>query len=187
MGTAIQEKATPLHVGRKVTREQYLDLREDGFKYDMLNGVLQLTPSPDFDHGEAAGNFGHALVGHNKKVKAGRVAHETDVLLPDGGDVVRPDIAFLKNAHLDRIERVIHGAPDMAVEILSDSTRERDLNEKADRYLKNGVQEYWILDPRERTIQVWNNRGDKWEKRAGDSLKSELLEGFEVKVSEVFA
>ncbi len=51
----------------------------------------------------------------------------------------------------------IHGSPDMVVEILSPSTRNIDLRVKSDRYLNCGVKEYWIVDPKEKTISVWRN------------------------------
>jgi Uma2 family endonuclease len=80
----------------------------------------------------------------------------------------------------------IHGTPDLICEVLSHSTRERDLGEKADRYLKNGVKEYWIIDPDQKSTEVWQNNGMKWEKFKGDSLKSFLIKDFIVQKEEIF-
>ena len=44
-----------------MSREEYLDLEEDGFQYEMIDGVLYMTPSPDFKHGELEVNFSHLL------------------------------------------------------------------------------------------------------------------------------
>ena len=57
----------------------------------------------------------------------------------------------------NKVKMHIHGSPDMVVEILSPSTRNIDLRVKSDRYLNCGVKEYWIVDPKEKTISVWRN------------------------------
>jgi Uma2 family endonuclease len=46
---------------------------------------------------------------------------------------------------------------DMIDGLLSPSTRNIDLRVKSDRYLNCGVKEYWIIDPKEKTISVWRN------------------------------
>ena len=61
--------------------------------------------------------------------------------------------------HYDKIEDTrINGAADLAIEILSKSTRELDLTKKVPKYLESGVQEVWIIDPYSKTIQMyWSN------------------------------
>ncbi|MCX7632127.1 MAG: hypothetical protein N2Z22_02200 [Turneriella sp.] len=48
--TLEQQKLRPRYQGLRVTREEYLDLEEDGFKYDVIDGVMQMAPSPNFEH-----------------------------------------------------------------------------------------------------------------------------------------
>ena len=72
---------------------------------------------------------------------------KVDILLPDGGDVVRPDITVILNQNMGIVKTHIHGVPDLVAEVLSPSTRTRDLGEKSERYLHNSIPEYWILDP----------------------------------------
>jgi len=91
-----------------------------------------------------------------------------------------PTFLSLLNENLRMIQSHIHGTPDLICEVLSPSTRERDLSEKAGRYLKCGVKEYWILDPKGPEILLWINRGGKWEKNKGDTISSEMLSGFKV-------
>ena len=110
-----------------------------------------------------------------------------DIFLPDGGDVLRPDLSVILEDNYPIIKRHIHGAPDLVCEILSESTEKRDLGEKADRYLTNGIKEYWIINPKNLTIQVWKNRECKrWEKSDGNLLESEIIPGFRVDSTEVF-
>ena len=186
-------KPAPRYHGRPVSREEYLDLDDDGFQYTMIQGVLYLAPSHDPEHGQKQLRFGALLDAFLREHPAGKAMVEVDALLPDGGDVVRPDISFVRTERVGILLKHIHGAPDLVCEVLSDSTRHNDLGEKAERYLKSGVREYWLVDPRERVVQLWLNRGEAWEQRSafsgasGSSLASELLDGFTIDVDAFFA
>ncbi len=180
-------KETPKYSGWKVTREEYLSLPDDGFKYDMIDGVLALTPSGFFDHDNSQLNFGRLLGNFVEERKVGKLVSEVDIFLPDGGDVLRPDISFILNENLPIVKGHIHGVADLVCEVLSESTRARDLGVKADRYLLNGIKEYWIVDPKENEIFVWINQDKKeWEKRSGEELESELLKGFAIGRKDMF-
>lgn len=183
---AVAEKLGNYH-GLKVTREEYLDLDDDGNKYDMVDGVLIMAPSAEFEHGKLQVLFSHLLRTYLDKKPLGELAAEIDIFLPDGGDVLRPDASFILNENTHIIKKHIHGAPDLVVEVLSESTRSRDLGVKADRYLKCGVKEYWIIDPQTRTVQAWINRLNLWEKREGSAPESELLPGFSVAADQLFS
>lgn len=172
--------AKPRYQGWKVTREEYLDLTDDGFKYDVVHGEMRLAPSPSFQHGNIFVRIAAILGQYLEVHKTGSAVGEIDVFLPDGGDVVRPDLSFLLNENLNKVKTHIHGAPDLVCEILSESTRERDLGEKADRYLKCGVKEYWIIDPERKSIQLWLNGTEKWEKKESETLDSQTLPGLRI-------
>ena len=180
-------KESPKYAGLKVSREEYLSLPDDGFYYDMIDGVLTLSPSGFFDHGNLTGLLLHKIQAYLDRNLIGRITTETDIFLPDGGDVLRPDICFILNENLSIVKGHIHGVPDLICEVLSDSTRSRDLGVKADRYLLNGVKEYWIVDPKAKEIWLWINLYKKaWEKRTGDVLHSKLLSGFSITIGNLF-
>ena len=68
-------------------------------------------------------------------------------------DIVQPDLIFIAKERLDIVgETYVREAPDLAVEILSPSTRKLDLRLKRDLYERHGVREYWIVDPDLETI-----------------------------------
>ena len=152
----------PRYDGLRVTREEYLDLSEDGFKYDVIEGVMHLSPSATADHGSSQGNFVYLLKRYLETHPEGRLFLEVDIFLSDRGDVLRPDISFVLKDRLQIVKNHIHGAPDLVCEVLSDSTANRDLGVKAGRYLACGIKEYWIVDPRDKTVQLWLNRKDSW-------------------------
>jgi Uma2 family endonuclease len=193
---AVAENPTrqkPRYLGWRVTREEYLDLEEDGFKYDVIDGEMTMAPSASFEHGEKEKNFLFVLESYLRKHAAGRLVPETEVLLPDGGDPLRPDVSFILSENTHIIKTHIHGAPDLICEVLSPSTRDRDLGVKADRYLACGVKEYWIIDLEVREIHLWTNpdKAGVWHKQknqinADRALESVLLSGFSVHNRDIF-
>lgn len=71
----------------------------------------------------------------------------------DHKTIVQPDILIVCDK--DRIEdHRLYGAPDFAIEILSPSTKSKDMIIKFDKYKVAGVKEYWIIDPEEQTVTV---------------------------------
>jgi Uma2 family endonuclease len=177
----------PLYEGMKVGREEYLDLENDGFKYDMIDGVLTMSPSAFSEHGECQVNLNYRFKEYFLKKLTGKAINEVDIFLPDSGDVLRPDITVILKENYGIIIGHIHGVPDIVVEILSEATRKRDLGVKAERYLLNGVKEYWIADPDEKSISLWVNEGKKsWKKLEGSRLESSVLKGLVIDQKEVF-
>ena len=76
--------------------------------------------------------------------------------------VVQPDISVI--CDLDKLDDVgCLGAPDLIIEILSDSTAKKDYNEKFNLYEENGVKEYWIANPASHTIEIFSLMNDKYE------------------------
>ncbi len=180
------QKNEPRYIGLKVTNEEYIKLEDDGFKYDMIKGVLHLAPSPFSPHSYIQTILSVELAEFVLKKKLGIVFQELDVHLPDGGDVLRPDITVVLKENKQIIKNWIFGTPDLVCEVLSESTKERDLKDKAERYLKNGVKEYWIIEPIEKWMEVWINKKDFWEKKKAEVLSSEILKGFSIDTKNFF-
>jgi len=68
----------------------------------------------------------------------------------------------------------LRGAPDLVIEILSPSTAERDRGVKLDLYERQGVAEYWIVDPEEEAVDVWRFEGGRAFERYTDRLPVRL-------------
>lgn len=110
---------------------------------------------------------------------------------PDDVDtMVEPDISVVcDNSKLD--SHGCKGAPDMVVEILSPSTRRHDRLVKLGLYQKAGVQEYWIADPENQTVQVFlldDSGALRLHEDYGrnDIAKVNVLDGCFVELSKVF-
>ncbi|MBQ7630639.1 MAG: Uma2 family endonuclease [Selenomonadaceae bacterium] len=99
------------------------------------------------------------------------VAHEggfvftdnIDVYFPDG-NIFKPDVTVItaENIKIIQWRGAIRGVPDMVVEVLSPSTRIKDLTVKKDIYESNGVKEYWIIEPWDKTVDVYILRDGKY-------------------------
>jgi len=109
-------------------------------------------------------------------------------------DVVVPDLVYVSNERSKIVtEKNLQGAPDLVVEILSESTRKTDEITKRKLYERFGVKEYWILDPVLDTAKVFH-RGVKGFERpaalsveANEALTSPLFPGLTIPLADIFA
>jgi Uma2 family endonuclease len=102
--------------------------------------------------------------------------------------VLEPDLVFISNDRMDIAdpEGWVHGPPDLVVEILSPTTRRRDEGVKRERYLEWGVQELWIVDVDERSVDVWR-AGAEAPERVQDALVWRVGgRTFEIPLQDVF-
>ncbi len=115
----------------------------------------------------------------------------TDVLLPGRAEPVQPDLVFVAAERANIVtRRAVEGAPDLTVEVLSPSNWLDDRRTKFALYAEMGVREYWIVDPDERTIEVFSLHEGRYALidrfGQGDTLRSGVLPGFELTVEDVF-
>ena len=140
------------------------DVRDD---YEIIEGEKIMAPSPDWGHVNITANLVTIIGGYARTNKLGvAVADNFDVHFPDGS-LFKPDFIFVsvKNDRLflDKRNMTLHGVPDMVAEIFSRSTMKRDVGIKKDVYERNGIKEYWIIDPWRETVDVYLLREGKYE------------------------
>jgi len=188
----VKETSPAYLTQRKVfTYQNYLDLPEDGKRYEVINGDLIMVPGPNTDHQNVSGNLEFELRMFVKKHQIGKVYDAPyDVVLSEN-NVFQPDIMFVSNENSKIIkEKNITGAPDLIIEILSPATGYYDLTEKKEIYAEFGVKEYWIVDPKKQWVEIYTNETKKFksEQRLETSgiLKSRVLDGFEISLQKMF-
>jgi Uma2 family endonuclease len=103
----------------------------------------------------------------------------------------QPDILILLTESFSKMqENKIEGAPDLIVEVLSPSTAYYDLKHKKSIYEKQGVKEYWVVDPIDKTVEIYQNQNAKFhliaELTKTDTAKSQLIAGMEVELEKIF-
>ena len=174
------------------TYTAYCLLPEDAPRYEILEGVGFLTPSPGGRHQKVSRNIERCLDRYVHLNKLGEIYHAPfDVVLAEN-DVVQPDIFYIKEERSDIAkDRGVFGTPDLVVEILSPSTAKRDLQQKLSLYERYGVREYWIADVENRTVDVWTSRENPLDTRrvaaAGGTIESRVLSGLAITLADIFA
>jgi Uma2 family endonuclease len=178
---------------RKLTYEDYLLFPEDGKRHEILDGEHYVTAAPFPKHQRILGEIFFWVRSFLQEHRLGQVyLAPTDVLLSKH-DVVQPDLVFISNKRLTILtEKNVQGAPDLHIEVLSDSTRRMDEGIKLARYERCGVREYWVFDPARNEARVYRRSGEHLRKEeelsaaAGDLLRSPLLPGLEIPLAEIF-
>jgi len=177
----------------RLTYEDSLCFPEDGRRHEVVNGEHVMTPAPNLRHQDVLGNLYWALKSHLRTEGTGRLLlAPCDVVLSDF-DVVQPDLLFVAREHEAILtETHVEGAPDLVVEILSESTRKNDLVVKRKLYGRFGVREYWVIDPVVEAVAVYRLEAGELHKEseltaeAGDHLRTPLLPGLEVPLDSLF-
>jgi Uma2 family endonuclease len=180
-------------VHRKLTYEDYILFPEDGKRHEVLDGEHYVTPSPTMEHQGISMYLSGRLGPFVREHRLGRVvAAPADVLLSKH-DIAQPDLLFISNERAGILTKAnAQGAPDLVIEILSDSTRRRDETLKLVRYERAGVLEYWLVDSQRRVVRFFRRSGAGFlapqglSAAAGDVLTTPLLPGLEIPVSEIF-
>lgn len=145
------------------TYEDYAALPEDGQRYEIVNGVLVMTPAPSPEHQDIVGEIFAYLRLRIKLAGLGRVFPSPIDVELGPKYVFQPDVVVLLNAHLDRVgEKKIIGAPDLAVEVVSPSTGIMDRVAKYAAYARAGIAEYWIVKPTQKTVEVFVLEDDEY-------------------------
>jgi Uma2 family endonuclease len=178
---------------RKLTYADYEQIPEDGMRHEIIDGVHYVTPAPTRRHQYLLAKLTARLFTFAEERRLGQVyAAPFDVLFSDH-DIVQPDLVFFSNERLGALnDKNAQGAPDLAIEVLSPSTRRRDLMLKRRLYERDGVREYWVVDPERGTVAVHRRSGDGFAKAidlaaAGDRLETPLLPGFALPLRDLFA
>ncbi|USQ80604.1 Uma2 family endonuclease [Ornithinimicrobium faecis] len=143
-----------LPMSRSLTLEDFEAVRdvEDGHRYELIDGVLVVTPSPVPVHQRVVTRVWQLLSqdappGHEAFVAPLDIRLAVDT-------VVQPDILVAAAAAIGA--RRLDGVPVLAVEVLSPSTRHFDLSLKHSRYEEAGCPNYWVIDPHEPSLRAWH-------------------------------
>jgi Uma2 family endonuclease len=174
-------------------RQMEFDDSDDAW-YELINGELVRKQSPTLDHQLVSSEIEFQLMAFSKKTNAGKVLHAPMDVVLDDNNAYHPNIFFVKKERyfiFDEQEKVVIGAPDLVIEILSKSTAADDKGSKKDNYELHGVREYWLVDPIRKSIEVYALVNERFKLisylEENGVLKSAVLEGFEMEIETVFA
>ena len=190
-----------LDINATYSYSDYLTWKFEGY-VELLRGKISKMAAPSRNHQRIVLRLGTLLDGYLEKSRCQAFVAPFDVRLLDQKkiennnknihSVVQPDVCVIcDEKKLD--DKGCEGSPDLIVEILSPSTKKKDLEDKYELYEFNGVQEYWIVSVNDETITVFDlNEQGKYQLRkiyADDEsiIASKTVEGFTVKMERIFS
>ena len=175
-----------------MTAEELMELPDDGWRYELINGELEKMPPPGHPHGRIAFRLSVALGQFilNRGMGEG-FATDTGFKLRSNPDtVLAPDFAFLTNERYAEgrdTEGYWLGPPDLAVEVLSPSDRPGKVKQKIARWFSFGTKQLWIVDPKHSTVTVYRSPSDTTTFSGSDDLEAQdLFPGFRISLDKIF-
>ncbi len=163
--------------------------------YELIGGRIIMTPPAGWPHGRIGAPLVYRINQTASDAKLGIVLDSSAGFDLPSGDVVEPDVSFISNERLaagpsPERGKFLRIAPTLVVEIPSRSTARRDRTRKKAVYARNGVDEYWIVDPDARSVTVHVLAGGTYDAgRAFTSgrISSAMLPAVGIAVEELFA
>lgn len=174
------------------TYEHWLQFPDDGWKYEIIDGVLYMSPPPTITHQDVAGELFFHMRGFVRTNKLGTVlTAPCGVRLPMQPVPVEPDILFIRRERRQMLgNRYVEGAPDLVVEVLSRSNADYDRTIKYQQYERAGVLEHWIINYWDETVAVYHLVEQQYQLtgtfRRGETAVSQVMTGFQIAVADLF-
>jgi Uma2 family endonuclease len=141
-----------------LTYEDFLAMPEDNSRrHEILDGELVVSPTPVTLHQRIVGRLFVLLDAHVRSQGLGEVFVSPIAVVLANTSVVGPDLVYVASDRTAVVkDRGIEGAPTLAIEVSSPSTRRLDRRRKFEVYARYGVPHYWIVDTGERAIEAYD-------------------------------
>ena len=172
--------------------EDYLRLPDDGKRYEIIEGVLYVANAPGYDHQFTVAKTVFFLQLFVTERNLGIVLTSPfEVHLSETSRPVQPDILFLTNVQQPPPgTKFFDGAPALIVEVISPSSIRLDRYTKFDAYERAGVAEYWLADPKTRSVEVYVLSNGEYallgQFTNEETITSNVLAGLTIQTSALF-
>jgi Uma2 family endonuclease len=173
-----------------ITADDLEQFPDDGLRREVIAGELYVSEAPARIHQRLSALLHLRLADAVETTGWGEVYYApVDVRFTER-DQVQPDLLVIRKERLGIYRgHIAHGAPDVIIEILSPSNRTVDLVQKAQLYADHGVPEYWILDPVERTTQLFTLKDKQYlpVEPDGGLFRSTVVPGLVIDPAELYS
>ncbi|MCU0327226.1 MAG: Uma2 family endonuclease [Spirosomaceae bacterium] len=160
----ILEKAQDMLRNEQKKREEFYNWVTDDLKVEFINGEIIVHSPVKSSHAQASENLFRILSIYALKHQLGRVTHEKVMARFTRNDY-EPDVMFFSKEKADSIQpnQSLFPVPDFVIEVLSDSTAERDRGVKFRDYEAHQVSEYWLVDVENQTVEQFVIKNGQYE------------------------
>ena len=158
----VREQSPEYYIRKRVTYEEFLEITEHSeSRFELIDGEIFLQAAPGHRHQMLVGKVFATMYQFFAGKECKPIVSPYDVKLfkdaecfEDDPNVVQPDVLVICDEDkVDEDDRY-QGIPTLTVEVLSPTTRNKDLMKKLNLYLRSGIEEYWLIDPaNEKTLQ----------------------------------
>lgn len=175
-----------------LTYDDYVALTPpDSGEFELQNGKIIQMASPSTRHQDVVVELTSQMHTHAKKHKLGKVLTAPMDTQFDKFNTFQPDILFVSAERAGIIgEKKIDGAPDLVVEVLSESNSQQEMSFKKHIYESHAVREYWVVNLRKNTVTQYTNiEGELMPVKihsGPDVVESQVLAGFKISVQDIF-
>lgn len=158
---------------------------------EFKDGRIEIVPPPTKEHQEILLFLMISLTEFIKPRKLGHAVHSPYRVRILDGQFREPDVVFVLEANSSKLKNQYGEGADLVMEVVSEDDPDRDIIDKRVDYAAAGIPEYWIVDPRTKTITVLRLEEGQYmthsEAVVSGEVHSALLEGFNIDASAVFA
>ncbi|MCM0651079.1 Uma2 family endonuclease [Clostridium swellfunianum] len=177
---------------KRYTYDEFLEITKDIDRAEFIDGEIIMQATPTAQHQSIvlniASEFRSFFLGKSCKP----FIAPFDIILQDGTEEIKrvqPDISIICEHNLIN-ENQFKGVPSLIVEVVSPSNASDDYVKKLNLYMKFGVEEYWIVSPKNRTVQIFNlENGVYGEPKIyfeKDIVKSSIFEDLSIGLKSIF-
>jgi len=171
-------------------RQQFYADIDDDVKAEFINGEIIIHSPVKKEHTDATGLLYKIVDTFVRIAKLGYVGYEKVLTALTRNDY-EPDVVFFGTEKAKHFKKGHwkYPAPDFVVEVLSEGTEKRDRGIKYEDYEAHGVQEYWIIDPVEETVEQYFLENGNFKlhlKSSQGTIESRVVQGFSIEIRAIF-
>jgi len=196
----VHEEAKKYQPTKTMSYEEYMELVDSSDqRYELINGEIYLLASPTFTHQVVVNEISWHFNNYFKGKPCRSLTAPLDIRLfgyatkfEEDPNVVQPDVIVICDENKVNEKNKYEGIPSLVVEVLSPSTKGKDLAAKLNLYMKSGVLEYWVVNLENESILQYSFSKERdidnlMSLQQGDTIQSTVFSGLEILLSDIFS
>ncbi|MEW6624940.1 MAG: type II toxin-antitoxin system Phd/YefM family antitoxin [Bacillota bacterium] len=196
----VHEESAKFKSTKKISYEEYMDLvNSSDQRYELIDGEIYLLASPSVKHQIVVNEISGYFYNYFKGKPCRSLTAPLDVRLfgyatkfEEDPNVVQPDVIVICDEDKVNEDNKYEGIPTLVVEVLSPSTKGKDMVTKLNLYMKSGVLEYWIVNLESKSIIQYSFSQTKEivsfkSLEEGDTIQSTVFEGLKIPLEDIFS